>query len=310
MQHFWILVSIISLTLLASPASSLADSCAAIASQMRAGASASNSQSAQLRRQIAAIRSLERQRSCTNEKASAGGFFNACRDLAQQRANVERKISPGGGGRSTAALQARFQALGCQTRVRKERQERVAKAPAPQKATSPYKGNAIFYCVRLSDGYRFPAPNSQFAKEDYLETAQEQCRFLCENQPVALYVLEDPELETDEMVSVATKVPYRELPTAFRYQAEEEFNACNWPRYFALVNELRTRTVTPRNLENALIPLPTRRPNLKSPPLSVAEIEIEETSSIGAQDNIRKVGPIFLPDKKIEFGARSAYAGE
>lgn len=297
--------------LLASPGISLADSCAAIASQMRAGASASNSQAAQLRRQIAAIRSIERQRSCTDEKASAGGFFNACRGLAQQRANVERQISPrGGGNKNTAALQARYRALGCEVRTKKKpvQQERVAKNSTPKQAVPEYSGSTLFYCVRLSDGYLFPAPNSQFAKDDYLKTAEEQCRFLCENEAMALYVLEDPELETDEMVSVTTKKPYRELPTAFRYQAEETFNACNWPRYFARINEFRARTITPRNLENAIIPLPTRRPNLKSSPLSVAEVE--ETSSIGEQDNVRKVGPVFLPDKKIEFGARNSYAEE
>jgi hypothetical protein len=79
MWRSWIAIS---LALLSAPSIALADSCSAIASQICAAASASNSQTAQIRRQIAAIREMERQRSCTAEKAAAGGFFNACRGLA------------------------------------------------------------------------------------------------------------------------------------------------------------------------------------------------------------------------------------
>lgn len=309
MRHSWIVLSTISLTLLLGSAPALADSCSAIRSQMRASASASNSQSAQLRRQVAAIRAVERQRGCTAEKAASGGFFNACRGLAQQRAQVERQAAQAGGGPSTAALQARYRSLGCDAQQRRQpsrtqqasQQERLVKAPKSKRSGAKYAGDTLYYCVRPSDGYLFPAPQSQFAKGDYAKDALDQCRFICEDETMALYLLEDPELETEEMISVETKRPYGQLPTAFRYQKDEAFEACNWPRYFARVNELRARTVTPRNMANAVIPLPTSRPRLEA--VSTAPAEVEDTPAASGERRVRVIGPTYLPPEETEIEA-------
>ncbi|MDX8523257.1 hypothetical protein RFM68_01955 [Mesorhizobium sp. MSK_1335] len=65
---------------------SYADSCSALRSQMLSGGrGAASPRLAQLRRQLAAIQGIERQRRCTASSA-AGGFFNACADLARNRA--------------------------------------------------------------------------------------------------------------------------------------------------------------------------------------------------------------------------------
>jgi hypothetical protein len=274
---------------------------------MRAAGSASNSQTAQIRRQIAAIRAIEKQRSCAAEKAVAGGFFNACRGLARQRAAAERELAAVRGG-GAVSLRARYKALGCNTptRSRPIREERLIKLDTPKRSGPKFADNTLFYCVRPSDGYFFPAPKSQFARTNYPEVAVDQCRFICEDPAMALYVREDPELETEEMVSVETGLPYRELATAFRYQARE-FEACNWSRYFARVHELRARTVTPRNLENAIIPVPTFRPKTKSPRLSIAAAKPPDQR---AQRDVRIVGPTFLPDKKMNFREISDRAKE
>ncbi|MER9688204.1 hypothetical protein [Mesorhizobium sp. M0139] len=73
---------------------SLADPCAALRSQLApSGRSGGISpQLAQLRRQLAAIQGLERQRRCTAQSA-VGGFFNACADLAKSRTQVQRQIA-------------------------------------------------------------------------------------------------------------------------------------------------------------------------------------------------------------------------
>lgn len=105
----------ISLVLLAGSGAALADRCSAIKSQMRLAESTSNSQAAQIRRKIAAIRAIERQRSCTAERAAAGGFFNACHGLSQQRATAERELAATrSGGRNKASLRARYAAFGCE----------------------------------------------------------------------------------------------------------------------------------------------------------------------------------------------------
>jgi hypothetical protein len=287
--------------LLAGSGSAVADSCSAIRSQMQAASSASNSRTAQVRRQIAAIRAIEREKSCTAEKAAAGGFFNACRGLARQRAEAEGKLADEG-GISKASLAARYRSLACETRsipVRQER-ERLVRPDAPATATQSgprYSGSSLFYCVRPADGYFFPAPKSQFAKSGYADIAVDQCRFICEDTSMDLYVLQNPELETEEMVSIATNKPYKELPAAFRYQ-DGNFEGCNWSRYFARINELRSRTVTPQNLKDAIVPAPTFRPSQRPSPTLIAA---DESLDDRPQRDVRIVGPKFLPDRKVRF---------
>lgn len=303
MWRIWTAVSTISLALLLGSDTALADSCSAIQSQISAAASASNFQTAQIRRQIAAIRALERQRSCTAEKAAAGGFFNACRGLAQQRAEAESKLAAArGGGRSTASLQARYAALGCNgLRQKKQQRERLVRPDDAKRSGPRYAGDALYYCVRPSDGYFFPAPHSQFGGRDYTERALDQCRFICKDPAMALYVLEDPELETEEMVSVATNAPYKDLPTAFDYQTDGKQDSCSWSRYFARVNELRARRVTPRDLSNAIIPIPTFRPQATAP--LIASANDEKASEPDIDRKVRMVGPAYLPDGESELAA-------
>ena len=123
---------------------------------------------------------------------------------------------------------------------------------------------------------------------------------------MAVYILRDAESEAKDMVSVETNTLYGELPTAFRYQTEK-FKTCNWPRYFAQINALRVRTVTPRNMKNAIIPLPTFRPREEEDPLlaSTQSPQIQEESPRA----VRMVGPRFLPDQKSNFREISIQLG-
>ncbi|RUY01197.1 hypothetical protein EN991_37305, partial [Mesorhizobium sp. M7A.F.Ca.US.005.03.2.1] len=92
MIRFWpsMMVALISLAaVLFGTLSSYADSCGAIRSQLLSGgrSNGANPELAQLRRQLAAIQTIERQRQCT-AKSSLGGLFNACADLARSRSDV------------------------------------------------------------------------------------------------------------------------------------------------------------------------------------------------------------------------------
>jgi hypothetical protein len=220
---------------------------------------------------------------------------------------VQRRIaSIGNSGRDSSALQARYVALGCQAAPKRQQ--------APQQQASDTEasalvsgGNALLFCVRLSDGYFFPAPNSQFARARDLKDTVDQCRYICDDAGVDLYTLNDPSLETDQMVAVDTRKPYTELATAFRYRDAVEFKACDLKRYSERVAELRARTVTPGNMENAVIPLPTSRPDLGTvsdiPSSSARGAEANATSSIARSEAVapsdakpvRIVGPAFFP---------------
>ena len=286
-----------------------ADTCSALRSQMlSSGRSAGvGPELAQLRRQLAAIQGIERQRRC-GASSSGGGFFNACADLAKSRSEVQRRIAGIGNapGRDVSGLQARFVALGCAPAAKPQRQQ--------DRAASTLGGNAMLFCVRLSDGYFFPAPKSQFAKGNDLKAMADQCRYICDDANVDLYTLDDPSVETDQMVALETRKPYTELPTAFRYRDDASFKACDVRRYSERVAELRARTVTPANMANAIIPLPTGKPDLGR----VAEIpagaagvnepkDPEDThpEAMGAAQQsveklagerpVRTVGPAFFP---------------
>lgn len=300
-------VSLLAVTaLLALATVSYADVCSALKSQMLAGGRGSaNPELAQLRRQLAAIQGIERQRRCTASSAM-GGFFNACADLARSRAEVQRRIaSIGSPGRDDP--QARYVALACQSAPKRQSAE-----PAPmQSSGTTFGGNAMLFCVRLSDGYFFPAPNSQFARGADLKDTVDQCRYICDDPGVDLYTLSDPNLETDQMVAVETRKPYTELPAAFRYRDDANFKSCDLKRYYQRVAELRARTVTPGNMQNAIIPLPTAKPDLGTvsdiPSPSDADAEVHAaaadagaaegqtpTGPVGSR-RVRVVGPAFFP---------------
>lgn len=288
MRRIWIAIWTACPALFGAPNAGLADSCAATPNQARAAASASTLVTAQIRRQITAIRAIERQRKCTAEKSTSGGIFNTCRDLARQRAEAEGKLAKARGGGN----------LRCQAHSGARRKSTASQESGPRSGGAAYRASSLYFCVRPSDGYFFPAPNSQFAKSDYSPVAVDQCRFICQDLTMSLYVLEDPRLETEEMISVVTKTSYRESFSTFRRQ-DHEFKTCNWRGYFARVNELRARTVTPDNLENVGIPIPTFRPDQR---------DIFQSSAIdpakildGLQRRVRVVGPAFLPDKNIDF---------
>lgn len=324
MTRFWfdmILVLVSAATFTLGTSSSYADSCSAIRSQMRsADRGGSSPQLAQLRRQLVAIQRLEKQRQCSAKSSLVGFFFNPCADLVRSKAEIQRRMAgASNSGRNISGLRARFVALGCadtaKRRKEQPQQERRKEQPqqeqrqaqqrsAPKIHSAGVKpGGPMLFCVRLSDGYFFPAPKSQFAKKDDLKETVDQCRYICDDAGVDLYTLEDASRETEEMVALETRKPYTELPAAFRYRDDANFKACNVKRYSRRVFELRARTVTPANMVNAIIPLPTAKPDLDV----VAEIPAPDAEAKGAAQHqsiekltdtrpVRLVGPAFFPE--------------
>ncbi|MCA0011360.1 DUF2865 domain-containing protein [Mesorhizobium sp. B292B1B] len=305
MIRFWfsMMIALVILTVLAlGMSSSYADSCSAIRNQLSSAGrgGGTSAELAQLHRQLAAIQGLERQRKCT-AKNFLGGFFNACADLAKNRSEVQRRIAAASNsGRDMSGLRARFVALGCAPAAKRgaaKTQSASATAPA---ARATGAGNAMLFCVRLSDGYFFPAPKSQFAGSDDVKDMADQCRYICDEPGVDLYTLSDISLETEKMVALDTRKPYTDLPTAFRYRDDVNFKACDLKRYYSRVAELRARTVTPTNMTNAIIPLPSAKPDLGS----VAAIPAAGAEASGAAQHqsieagkrpVRIVGPAFFP---------------
>ena len=291
-------------SLAASVTVSYADACSAIASQLRRGSGGNSAQAAMLRRQLVALQGLERQRRCSG---GSGGFFDACGDIANRKASVQRQIAQASGAPDTSRLRARYVSLGCDDassrRARSASKQEQSRQEQQARPSGAYAASgAVLFCVRQSDGYFFPAPKSQFAKQDDMEDTIDQCRYICDDAAVDVYALNDLSLETEEMVSVEGRKPYKELPTAFRYREDANFQACDLKRYYDRVAELRARTVTPTNMKNAIIPLPASRPDVDQLTSAVNEEAPGEAQSasvekLDAARQVRIVGPAFFPEE-------------
>lgn len=249
-------------------------------------------------RQLSALRAMERSRGCKGGD-ERGGFFNPCRDLAQQIAEIQRRLP----SRSLSSQSCTEQPAARQaTKVKLDR----PKTSSPATNSKPWvpsgvKG-ALTYCVRLSDGYLFPAPHSQFQKSDNIAETMAQCRFICQGENVDLYILSDPNGETSEMISVSSGKPYVELPTAYNYQGDLEFKRCDWAGYVNKVSELRASSTAGRAFKNVVVPMPDKRPARNDEP------DVSATSFAPISDrNVRIVGPAFMFDEDAGHVEASTY---
>lgn len=154
----------------------------------------------------------------------------------------------------------------------------------------------MLYCVRLADGYYFPAPNAQFVNTGYYDNTLDRCRFICNDNAMDVYELDDIGRETEEMASVKTRQSYKDLPAAFAYRDRAAFQGCDLPRYYRRANEMRARTVTPKNMEAAIIPVPQARPELLLDDTVTAFVPETPKAMPATTRKIRVVGTPFLPN--------------
>ncbi|PWU71373.1 hypothetical protein DK867_19525 [Ochrobactrum sp. POC9] len=242
-------------------------------------------------RQLSALRALERSRGCKGGD-ERGGFFNPCRDLSQRIAEIQRQLSSS----SLSSRSCIEQPAASQTAKVKLDRPKTSTVTTNSKPWVPngIKG-ALTYCVRLSDGYLFPAPHSQFQKSDSVTETMAQCRFICQGQNIDLYVLNDPNGETADMVSVSNGRPYVELPTAYNYQGSGDFKKCDWAGYVGKVSELRANNKGGRAFKNVVVPLPDTRPARND------GASVSATAFAPITDrSVRVVGPAFIFDEGAE----------
>lgn len=262
------------------------------------GASAQSTAVKMLTRQLSALRAIERGRGCRPGE-TGGGFFNACRDVGMQINAVQQEL------RSASAADRECKAV-----------ERTTKRPAATKVSAPtalarsapaadapkkVRGpkNALQYCVRLSDGYYFPTPNSQFGQKGGTDAALMQCKMICNTDNMAIYINDQNE-EAAEMVSVQTGQSYADLPTVYDYHGEGDFKRCDWNGYVAKVASLMTTRKQSRRPKEVAVPLPDARST--DDPVDVAEIPAEQYRP-APSTVIRMVGPAFMPDtENTAFG--------
>ena len=166
-------------------------------------------------------------------------------------------------------------------------------------------GNSMLFCVRLSDGYFFPAPKSQFVQAAMSRIWSISAATSATMPASTCTRSSDPSLETEKMVALDTRKPYKDLPAAFKYRDDANFKACDVKRYYQRVAELRARTVTPANMSQrhhspavgkagswhrcANSPARRRRPG------GQGAAQQQSVESLAGSRPVRVVGPAFFP---------------
>ena len=179
-------------------------------------------EAARLQRQIAANRAFEVKYSC-----SAQSTF-ACREIAGRIAQASAKLA----SLSGASRQV------CQKPVVAERtRTRTPKATADQaqKDEKQMQARIETRCVRLSDGYSFPTPNSGYNTAKDMDRLVAQCKFICEDPGMDLYRMTDTDRDTEDMISLTTGARYTELPNAGAYRTSASFKSCDMSRFYKTV---------------------------------------------------------------------------
>lgn len=257
-------------------------------------------------RQLSALRMMAQRRGCKQGDQHLGGFFNACRDLALQIAKLEgagpRNPKPGGCDQKTR-VRPTVKGEPRTSSIKAPSNDGPAQARESDRSDRRGRGMHITYCVRLSDGYLFPAPNSQFDRSGDTRETLARCQHICKTDAVDLYVLTDSNDETADMVSVRTGAPYAELSTAYDYHGAAQFKKCDWAGYVRTMSRLRLERGA-AGMKDVIAPLPTSRPSVVP---QMAESGGHFTASPAPE--IRVVGASFIYDEEEEGGGAAPYRG-
>ncbi len=169
---------------------------------------------ARLQRQIAANRSFEQKHGC----AVGGGF--ACREIAGRISAASGKLANLRGS-APICQSDKAVAAGKIERGNVRLATRQPKLPARMETR----------CVRLSDGYYFPTPNSGFGPAGDLPALTAQCRFICDDPAMDVYRI-GADRDADTMISLTTGAAYADLPNAGDYRTAAASKTCDMARFY------------------------------------------------------------------------------
>jgi len=244
---------------------------------------------ARLQRQIAANRAFQVKYGC-----AAGSTF-ACREIAGRIAQTSARLA----GLSGASGQS------CKMPVIAERvSARRTAAAAARSATVGYALPRISAkmetrCVRLSDGYSFPTPNSGYSTAENVEAIAAQCKFICDDPAMDVYRMTSAERNTDEMISVTTGARYAELPNAGAYRTASPLKTCDMNRFYKTVlakTPVAADTAgSGREIVNSQVIQPVETVALNV--VLLGDVDLRGTASVVPPParKVRIVGAAFLP---------------
>ncbi|WP_455269310.1 DUF2865 domain-containing protein [Rhizobium herbae] len=236
-----------------------------------------------LQRQIAANRAFQVKYSC-----DAKATF-ACREIAGRIAQTNARI---------ASLSGASQQVCARQAVAERAPAGRSVAAASRSATAGYALRRISAkietrCVRLSDGYSFPTPNSGYNTTSDMEAIAAQCKFICDDPAMDVYRITSADRNTDEMISVTTGARYAELPNAGTYRTASPLKTCDMNRFYKTVLA-KTPAAADAPISNVENVQPVEALNVAL----LEDVGLRGTASF-VQPQTRKVrivGAAYLPD--------------
>lgn len=245
------------------------------------------SEVSRLQRQIAANRALLVKYSC-----AAQATF-ACREIAGRIAQTSVQLARLPGASQPACAKPAVVA-----RPPAHRTQPVA----TRKAAAGYALGAKIEtrCVRLSDGYSFPTPNSGYNTANDMEAIAAQCKFICDDPAMDVYRMTGTDRNTDAMISVTTGAAYMELPNAGAYRTASPLKTCDMNRFYKTV--LAKTPAASTAAFSALALEPQAAQSAEDAVMDVAllgDVGLRGTTSFvpTPRRKIRIVGAAFLPEE-------------
>ncbi len=254
----------------------------------KAGGGGSEARKASLRRSI--------QKSCNVKSAAAAtkkrpGFFESLRNAGNKR-KVERE-------RVRAARVQTASAAPGNASIERAAGKRRTKASSPSSGLGG--GNYRAVCVRMGDGYYWPAGGT-VSRRSY-QAKEAECIASCPGQDVKLYIHRLGG-ETDEMMSARDGSPYTRISSAHAYRTTySDEHQCGRgietkiiASPMALPRDLRLARMEASGIAPlAVLPMP--RPEFDEAGNLVASTVVAAAPSAPAA--IRVVGPKFLSDRLV-----------
>lgn len=193
-----------------------------------AAAQSGNAEITRLQRQIAANRAFETKYSCAVRSTFA------CREIAKRIAQTNARLA----SLSAVPRRSNQQQPVAAERMRVKRQlpsQISARTMAAAYVLPRSKMKIETRCVRLSDGYYFPTPNSGYNTTDDMQAIAGQCKFICDDPAMDVFRMTGTDRNADEMVSVTTGLRYADLPNAGAYRAATPLKTCDMAKFYKTV---------------------------------------------------------------------------
>lgn len=242
-----------------------------------------NPETSRLQRQIAANRAFLVKYNC-----AAGATF-ACREIAGRIAETSARLARLSGGEQVCAKPV----------IAERAPARRAQPAAARTTTAGYALAAKIEtrCVRLSDGYSFPTPNSGYNTGSDMDAIAAQCKFICDDPAMDVYRMTSAG-NTDEMISVTTGATYSELPHAGAYRTASPLKTCDMNRFYKTV---LAKTPAAGTVASAEVDSQTEQ-SAEEAVMDVAllgDVGLRGTTSFvpAPPRKIRIVGAAFLPEE-------------